>query len=339
MELYGKRGYETRVEEQKILIRERAKSFGWKSTKILDLCERMQRDADKARVIWDAALDCPIPSNNGLGSLREFLDSPHFETLGTELVLEYKDPRWPRTPLLAQLDRLMFNPRDNTLIIPDLKTTSKSPRVRLASCPWEYQNRLYTHIVESLLEDGTLQAHFKIPPQTRLKAFVHIALRKPTIALGPADRDFTTHEHTLRSGPRKDQIELRKEYVGEPRWANYLERVKQQFYGTGEYENLAEFRKTDPSVNFSWTWVSTITDDDRSEFRQFTNAIYKLATARPYPVLFPRNGANMETWNDVDILAPFYATHPSQWPAIIRHLNLVQHWREDDITAKIGVLE
>ena len=191
-----------------------------------------------------------------------------------------------------------------------------------------------------MLETGALQAHFKLPPQTRLKAFMHIAVQKPTINMSQEDRDFTEHEHTLKSGPRKGQIEIRREYTGEPKWSNYLERVKSWMYGIREYENLSLIRKEDPPVNFSWTWAQTFDDADRSEFAQFTTMIYKMATELPYPVLFPRNGSNMEGWNSVDVLAPLYATPVGQWPQVLRHQNLVQYWREDDITHFIeGVSE
>lgn len=333
MELHGKSGYEARIADQKALVTEKAKTFGWRSDKVRELADRVERDAQKARVIWEAALDYPVGGE--FRTLREFLDWPHWRLLGTELVLKYKDPRWPRTPLVVQLDRLLYNEKDKTLVIPDLKTTSKSPLVRLASCPLEYQTRLYTHVVDSMLEDGSLQANFNLPPQTRLKAFMHIAVQKPTINLSQEDRDFTEKEHTLQSGPRKGQIEIRREYHGDPKWPNYLERVKRQMYGLGEYEKLSEIRKMDPPVNFSWTWARTFDDADRSEFRAFTDSIYKMATELPYPVLFPRNGANMEGWNSVDVLAPFYATPVGQWPKLMSHLQVVQYWREDDIESFI----
>lgn len=159
----------------------------------------------------------------------------HLKPIAVEAVVRMQQAGLPQ-PIEGTIDVVFHDPVRNELWLADHKTTSISPLKRAAQAMLEVQPRLYRLLAQSLFPD--------IP----VVGFLHNVILKPTIRFGQEDRSFTETEHVLKSGPRKGQTEMRREYEGFPRYENYLARCARWYNATDEYAHLAEKWRDDPPI-------------------------------------------------------------------------------------------
>jgi hypothetical protein len=282
---------------------------------------------------WFEALST-LPISNEYGTFYEYLMRPQWKLLGCELLAVYPHPDYPETPLVCQFDRLYWHEPSNALWILDAKTCAGSPRERLQTCPIEFGTRHYIHTLRWLLEGGIVHESFDLPPDVRVGGMMHLALQKPTIELCGEDRDFRWYEHTLKSGPRKGQVEMRKEYLSEePRFENYVARCVRYLKGEGEYLDKQAERAADPPVNISFTSASCVFDED-ADFAYHDSLRYLASYARrePHPRNFPMNASYLRRYGKLDDMAAFYLNPPSSWHELCLRKGYVQKFRDEHIT-------
>lgn len=288
----------------------------------LAILEKEERDARTAWAWWDAAKVLPMA---GSYSYREWLELPFIEVLGFEVPVTLKIKG---VSCALQYDALVYHRTSKKVWAVDVKTTGMEVVDRAALCPIEFQTQLYLHGL-SVLCGGILQTMYDLPQDISVGGFRHIIVKKPPLKFGLADRDCREYEHELLRGPRKGQVEIRREYEGEPRIENYLGRIKDWYHMEGMYSHLQN--EEGPRVTYSDIAPSLL--DDQDELHEFTRRLHlvnKYATIDPQPRNFPRTVSGCTGRGKLSHLAPFYICHPSQWPMILQELGLVQRWRGGD---------
>jgi hypothetical protein len=123
-----------------------------------------------------------------------------YDKIGAETRLTWVDERFPRTRQVAQFDLLLLNRKTNKLWIVDAKTTASPPLVRLATVKEEFQTMHYLHALEWFLERGLLHKEYDLPDGVSIGGMMHVAILKPTIQFGQADRDFHWESDGKRTG-------------------------------------------------------------------------------------------------------------------------------------------
>lgn len=168
---------------------------------VLKMVDREKRDALTAKTWAEAALAYRNPRIPALrdGFLANF-ERPGNRCLGTEIILEWKNKEYPRTPFVAQLDALYYYEQSNALWIVDYKSTKKSCKERLQSCKLETQTKHYPWILQNLLAEGVLHNFFDLPADVKVGGMIHIAIRKPNIEMCGLDRPFHYQSEGKRSG-------------------------------------------------------------------------------------------------------------------------------------------
>lgn len=240
----------------------------------------------------------------------------------------------PRTSLVAQFDALWLV-KDSAgrpgVWIVDLKTTSDSPRVRLSTCPIEFQAQHYAHVFAWAQDHDPSQ----LPEGARdadLLGVLHIAIQKPSIQFCDMDRDCTESTHTITRGPRKGQVEVRREYHGEPSIANYITRCQEWYLGTGRYQDQAKAREADPTVNYSFVGARSLFGRFASEeYYQKLGLILHYCSLEALPRNFLRSDHGARDLTGLSFWAPFYLTPPDDWPGIVNKLGLVTKFRDEDL--------
>lgn len=267
--------------------------------------------ADVRKAITMARAVLQVPACGYKEPLLQWLE--RFKTIGRELFLE-----WSRNdvPCAGILDRLIEDPRTGNIWIVDYKTTSRLPSERARTCSYEFQAWHYMHAVEQVR--GELPA-----------GIIHVIVQKPGIRIGREDRPYTEHLHTLRSGPRKGQQEVRREYLAEePDPDLYFERVARWYTGQGEYADRSIIN-SDPllaPILIHTTRTEDFGDHWRSEYASIFDRIATLRAMPAYPQHFPRvAGRGGESVYD-----PFYTLPMSQWPAYMERAHLIQKPRTGD---------
>ncbi len=264
------------------------------------------------------------------GEPLKWMSQPHFRCLGQEITGIYKHDRFKGTPLVAQFDSLLYHREQNTLWVVDLKTCAESPTDRLQTVGIEFQTQHYMHVAHYLLQEGVIQKQYDLPEDCTLGGMSHIAVQKPTINFGMNDRDFLEEEHTLKSGPRKGQIEIRRKYLGEPRFENYVARCKRWYAGEGEYENKKVDREENPPVNISYTYGKNLLDlHFETEYLERVALIHSLATRRAWPDQFLKSAGAIRSHGKISRFAPLYLCHPKDWPNIVQELKLITLRRDE----------
>jgi hypothetical protein len=139
-----------------------------------------------------------LPCING-GSALDLL-SDNFTKLGSEVRLTWIDERFPKTRQVAQLDLLLLNRKTNKLWIVDAKTTASPPLIRLSTVKEEFQTMHYLHALEWFFARGLLHKQYNLAPNVQLGGMMHMAILKPSIQFGQADRDFHWESDGKRTG-------------------------------------------------------------------------------------------------------------------------------------------
>jgi len=308
--------------------------------------DRYKEDETKSfKTAWawfDALSDVRLPAEaTGLSRPSTFLDyllHPSLMCLGREI----RAHLWVRLPnrepflVSATFDRVYLNTQTNQLWIFDLKTCDDIPSRRLETVHFEFQTQHYLFILRSLLEGGHLNHIAGINAQTVVGGMCHLAMQKPSINFDRrVDRPFKFNEHVLKSGPRKGQIELRKEFLSEePLFDLYVERCKRWYRGEGEYLEERAERVVHPPVNFSFSpTVKVLDEDGLPDYYSRLGTILDLCQKSDQPPgCFTRNARSLSAREGNDILRSFYLCTPRQWPEIVASNKMIQHWRDSDVT-------
>ena len=157
-------------------------------------------DQAMATAWYNAFENLPCLGSDGHGSALDML-LDNYVKLGAEYRLTWVDERFPKTRQVAQFDLLLYNRKTNRIWIVDAKTTSAPPLVRLSTVKEEFQTMHYIHALEWFMERGLLHKQFpQIPENARLGGMMHMAILKPSITFGQADRDFHWASEGKRSG-------------------------------------------------------------------------------------------------------------------------------------------
>ena len=325
---------EIQYEEREKELSDICKVRGIKGESKSNILEREYQDMLCALAWFEASMNLPIFSTNSTQgeTFLEKIRKDHWKVLGTEIVAEYNHAEFGR--MLAQFDMLLYHKKQNSVWIVDLKTTAHNPIERLQTCPIEFQTQHYTHILKWLLEEGVLPKPFDIPRDARLGGMWHVAVQKPTIEFGMNDRDCEEHEHELKRGPRKGQIETRRKYHGEPKIENYIERCNRWYRGEGEYEDKKPERQTAPPINISKTDRSTLDTRWTTEYTRRLRLLHSYAVADPAPINFPKSASYLMQFGKMSPFSPFYLTPASQWPGIVSTEGFMVEDRDD---VQVGV--
>lgn len=147
---------------------------------------------------WYAAFE-QLPCMNGGSALDLF--SENFIKIGAEVRVTWVDERFPKTKQVAQFDLLLLNRKTNRLWIVDAKTTAAPPLIRLSTVKEEFQTMHYLHALEWFLSRGLLHERYpRLPKDVELGGMMHVAILKPSIQFGQADRDFHWASEGKRTG-------------------------------------------------------------------------------------------------------------------------------------------
>ena len=290
------------------------------------IIQREERDMLTATSWFEAASTFKIPGKDK--TFIEYLNANHFRILDHEVLAKYEHPDFGT--LIAQYDLLLYHEKQDKVFIVDFKTCSESPILRLSTCPIEFQTQHYLQIAKYLLDSQVMNKKYDLLDTTGVGGMLHIAVKKPTISFGQRDRDFEVTEHTLTRGPRKGQTEIRRKYLGEPRFENYLRRVKSWYHATDEYEDEAPLRVSDPPVNISTTYGSITKDQSWvHEYHSRLNLIRHYCSVFPAPGNFPSSAGYIRSFSKLSPFAPFYLTPVTEWPSVLQREGFIFEDRDE----------
>ena len=303
----AKKKMEEEFEAREKELTEICHTRGIKGDSKRNVLEREYQDMLCASAWFEASMDThPFLSQ---------ISKSFWEVLGTEIVAEYNHPQYGR--LLAQFDMLLYHKTQGSVWIVDLKTTSHNPIERLQTCPIEFQTQHYMHILKWMLDEQSLTKPFGVTRDAHLGGMMHVAVQKPTIEFGMKDRDYDEKEHTLSRGPRKGQVEIRRNYFGEPKIENYIKRCKDWYQAKGEYEDKKVERETAPTVNVSKTDGMTLDTRYTTEYTNRLKLIHHYSTVDPLPMNFPKSANYLVQFGKMSPFAPFYLTNTGEWPGFL----------------------
>ena len=204
--------------------------------------QKEERFSEEAKA-WCKAL-YKVRMSNGF-SFVDYCTQDYWQLLGTEVSVMTDEV----VPRAATFDVLLYHKEQNSVWIVDYKTTAMSPIDRLRLCPIEFQTRHYTHILEDT--KAKVLEHFDLPKHAKVGGMIHVAVQKPTIKFGIRDRDFEMNEKTLKRGPRKGQTIVEKNFYGEPKLENYIQRCEDWYKGAGDFLDKKADRDSNPPVSIS----------------------------------------------------------------------------------------
>jgi len=342
------------------------------------IIDREYKDQASALAWFDATESVKLPASHEGGkeqSFQQFLRQPHYKVVGSEVLINYANENFRKTPFIAQIDLLLRDTRNNTLWILDAKTTSKSAKQRLAVVKKEFQTQHYMHIVNASMPK--LIDQFNLPPDTTFGGMIHIAVEKPSISFGQKDRDYrfvsdgkrkqvrgtitkapTSSGHAYYAGWAPYDYELgkeqsnkygtfdecvaalheatgkkpEKEYFGEPNLNNYINRCRDWYMGTGDYQHEAEDRKEEPKVN--WITTSHIIlnlPTFREEYWARVKHLYHYAICKPFPINFLSATKSLIMPGMKNTYASFYLNEVKDWPEIMAREQFITHFRDEEL--------
>lgn len=318
------------LEQRLCELRSVAEEFGIDGLKLDEILNDEREDFNCATGWMDAALNVHVGDMEG--TLSEFLLRPSWRVLGKEALFILNEGRG--LARVIQVDRLMYDEATNAVWILDPKTCPKSAKARLSICPVEFGTRHYVNTLTEFVRNGMLQTQFDLPKDVQVGGMIHIAIQKPTIKMCDEDRDFVFFEHTLTRGPRKGEVEVRKEFKSaEPTHANYVARCARWYLGQGEYEKYRAERSADPPVNLSYTSANSVYDEE-AQYRYNTDLslYFQMAYRTPAPINFRQNAQTLNRHGNISKFAPFYTCPIEQWPEIMVRDGFTVRHRDADIT-------
>ena len=314
-------------------LEEICKSIGIKGESKDKVLDRERKDFWCALGWYETSMH--LETHQKVPTVQEFLTQDHFQHLGSEVGIRLHLPKTHtlgKVSLTGMYDLLLYHKTQNVIFIVDAKTTAFSPEDRLMTCPLEFQTQHYMYTLQLALENNLLQPLYDLPEDVRVGGMIHIAVQKPTIEFGMKDRDCEEVEHTLQRGPRKGQVEIRRNYFGEPRFDNYIDRCNDWYRGQGEYEHNAEKWATSPPINYSLTYGSMLSDEDYlDEYYGRVKLISQYTNCKAFPKNFPRSVSHLQQFGRMSPFTPFYMTLPREWPDIIKGQSFIQLDRDEGV--------
>jgi hypothetical protein len=306
---------------------------GVHGTQRQEIVEREEHSMLQAKAWYEAMMGVKIPNHR---TVRDYFEKPFWQLLGREVILYQSDTRG--APRVAQLDALYLHTEQRQLYVLDAKTCAEVPEVRLQTCPIEFQTQHYLSILQACLDDRSLwHLYPTLPADVTLGGMIHVAVQKPTISFGMMDRPFEEYEHTISRGTRKGEVDIKRRYMGEPRYERYLERVREWYFAYGRYEENQERWKESPPVNMSVSGAAWLLDGNaREPYNRRLDLIHSYATRRAIPAEFPMRANHLRRYGKLSPLAPFYLTPASRWPDIVMEEGLIQAHRDSEIVSKIN---
>lgn len=307
---------------------------GIKEEYVAERLELERQDMECALGWFEAWSQTPISLEHG--TLLDFLSRPYWVDLGPEILLVLNESS---TLAACRFDRLLYHKTNNELWILDLKTTDTYPDVRAQICPIESATFLYTHLLArtlAVLTPARVSAllGFDLPHDVRIGGMIHLICQKPSIEFCSEDRPYKEYDHVLKSGPRKGQIEIRKEFTSDtPVHALYVDRCSHWLAGTREYTDKAAERSAHPCVNLSFSSHTSIQSAWPSKFQSRYDQIRHYSTCPDDPIFFPMNPSSLLAFGKLSPYAPFYLTPQSGWEEIMLRNNLIQRFRDPEISS------
>jgi hypothetical protein len=258
-----------------------------------------EKDLDFAFHVWTGALkDCTIDDRGR--TLARYLEDGQPYDVAAELKVSVG---YSEAVLTAQIDKLRYDPKTNQVTLLDLKSTSQPSQVRAAMCPFEFQTWHYIFIVECAIKKGSLEP-YGIPKDATVSGMSHIIFEKATIRPSGEDRDYNLKEVTPTRGKNAGTTRLERDYYGEPRWENFVERVKLWYK---DHPDALLISHTHASANSSL----------RSDYFQRLFPLITRTQKTPSPLYHARTESGVVDWKSVSAYYPFYVNpDTAQWPMI-----------------------
>lgn len=273
------------------------------------ILDKISNDLDFAYGLWTDIIRTASLSDTGNASISEMFERDSIRSLGSEIKIRYGLRDGASSTI--QIDRLIYNSTTNQLSIVDLKSTSMDAQARAAMCPFEFQTWHYLCTLHKALPQ--VIEHFELPGDTTIGSMMHLIFRKPTIRMSGEDRDYTLNHKEITRGPRKGVIDTIREYHGEPRWHNFVERCK-IWYG----ENPGQVLRS--STHFAGN------ESLRSEYLIRLEQLIELSIRDP-SLPHVRSDGGAVDFRGPSVYYPFYLSpDPAVWPTLaVRHGFDVEH--------------
>lgn len=250
------------------------------------------------------------------------------QTLAKEYPLAWHNPLL-HVSCYGLVDRLVYH--HGAVWILDYKTTSMSPMDRARRCAFDFQTQ---HYMAGVLSNWLkILQEFDLPSDTRFGGFQHVIVQRPPLKMGPADRPFRAEIHTLKSGPRKGQQEVRRIYLSDqPDPDLYFQRVFEWYVGSGYYADRSVLLHDQAHYPLL---VKTTTPDSLGDgwTYEYNAVLQRFALVQTAPVndnwqtFFPRVPGRFleQPWE------AFYDHHPSEWKRLTEMYKLTQAPRPGDV--------
>lgn len=327
--------------------------------------DRERRDYSFMSAVYEASTE--ISCGRDYGSVHDFLSRPYWQCLGCEIPLEWEDPTIPGVKCRATLDRLYYHSGQNSLWIPDWKTTAYNPRDRALQCPLEMQTWHYLHGLAAH-RDSHPQDYEDIPLDAKIGGMMHIIVQKPPIKFGSADRPIIcwssdgkksgisgrvvhmganfklhiwgekTYQHPFEN--LKPALEALHEVTGkkpepvrseEPSYDHFLKRVKDWYHARGEFADEKPEREANPPCLISNTPARLIFNEQcRKKYAERLKLIHKHAICVANPDNFMQSDQGVLVYGKESDYAPFYLTPPASWPEAITEKGFVSLHRDSE---------
>lgn len=210
--------------------------------------------------------------------------------------------------MVGTIDALVADEDRRELWLVDDKTCS-NPKDRVATIPFEVQPFFYLCLVSSLLD---IRQEFE---GYQVRGIIHNVIERPAIRISGADRDFKVTKRVLKSGPRKGQEVEEKEYEGEPKFSNYVNRVRDWYTGSGDYAYEERDRKTEPLMLQSEYYFPA------GGYEETLTMIYKTAVASRCRVdldSFYRCAGACRSYGSMCEFIDLCSQHPSLWGPVLK---------------------
>lgn len=187
-----------------------------------------------------------------------------------------------RTKIGGRIDAILEDVKTGALWLYDFKTTIESLHEFQATLRWSPQVWLYRALVTAKY------------PDRAVAGFIHPMMKRPQIVMSGEDRDFELYEHTFTKGKRKGETEMRKTFTNEnPRYENYLARVRRKILAQGEYQLEAADRIKDPWVLTSHLHFHGGNGIGSMEFQALIHQVAKASKAGTQLWRYPRANKNV----------------------------------------------
>ncbi len=192
------------------------------------------------------------------------------------------------------LDEVLENTDSGFVFNKDHKLSSRDVMFTLTGYQYGLQCRLYRLLTHHTLRDP--------------KGFILNILQVPSIKMCGADRDYIEHEHLFTRGKRKGEVEMQKDYHGEPTFENYLARC-QEWYNEKGKEAAQSF-----SIYYNEPLIP-------AELEHQLSIVNSLVQCKADPGQFSRDGTRSycTAWERVCEFYPLCNTSTDAWADIIEN--------------------